>query len=591
MAERKILLGNEAIAYGLIEEGCRIAASYPGTPASEIMGTLVRLKDSESIEWLHVEWSINEKVAFETALAGAYSGLRSAVMMKQVGLNVASDPLMSAAYTGVKGGFTIISADDPGPHSSQTEQDSRFYAMLAKIPVLDPSSPEEAKNMVSTAFATSEKYEIPVMIRPTTRVCHARQDVIVKGYQHVETKSPTFEKNPSRWAATPKFRFLLHKQLNEKLREIASANEISIPGNGSTTCILASGVAWANAKEVMDELNLHDRVHLIKVNMPYPLPDSFLKTVLNAHQKVLVLEETYPVIEYQFRDRQKVSGRLDGTVPSQGELLPEKIEDIIRSWLGIEQAKRPVPEDLPTRRPTLCPGCGHRPVFYAIRKVFPKGIYPGDIGCYTLGINIGAVDTVLCMGASIAQAAGFFHSFNGNDKMPPIVATIGDSTFFHAGIPPLINGVVQGARFVLVILDNRTTAMTGHQPIPPISIENMVRACGVEFVRVADPYDLKSLEEILKEAGKYAFEDKKGIAVVIARKPCRMDRRAQHRFPEIEVFITDECNGCGYCVERFECPAISLPKKKEPAVIDPVLCVRCGVCVDVCPFEAIGVKK
>ncbi len=601
VGDRKIVLGNEAIAYGLLEAGCRVAASYPGTPASEILGTILRIKEEKDLGFVHAEWSVNEKVAFETALAASYTGLRSAVMMKQVGLNVASDSLMSAAYTGVKGGFLIISADDPGPHSSQTEQDSRFFAMFAKIPVFDPSSPEEAKGIISKAFELSERYEIPVMVRPTTRICHSRQDMklgeIIKG-----GSIPSFDKNPARWAATPKFRYLLHKELNGKLKKISLENmeDIINLSHIKDKCIVASGVAWSNVKEIFEDLQISEDVSLIKVIKPYPLSKSLIETIKNS-KEVLVLEETYPVIEYQLRGIVSVSGRLDGTVPSAGELLPEVVEEVVRKWLGLPEPDRLTPEDVVPRRPTLCPGCAHRPVFFAIRKVFKKkGIYPGDIGCYTLGINLDAVDTVLCMGASVAQASGFFHAFkmgNPDQEIPPVVATIGDSTFFHAGIPPLINAVVHKARFILVILDNSTTAMTGHQPVPhkmgnsEISIEKLVEACGVKYVKVVDPYNLKGLIETLKDAGKYAFDDEKGVAVVIARRPCIMDRSARDSFEKVRVYVTDECNGCLLCVQRFECPAILATKPKEPVTIDEVLCTGCGVCVDVCPYGAIGVKK
>ncbi len=607
MTERKVLLGNEAIAYGLLEAGCSIAASYPGTPASEILDTILRLKNEKRLDYLHAEWSVNEKVAFEIALAASYTGLRAAVMMKQVGLNVAADPLMSSAYTGTKGGFLIISADDPGPHSSQTEQDSRFFAMLAKIPVFDPSSPREAKEMIKTAFELSESLELPVMIRPTTRICHARQDVTLEPLQP-PLLSPSFSKMPQRWAATPKFRFFLHKKLNEKIINLAhdskietylllNKEELSKGMASHKRCIVSSGIAASYCREVLESMGLWDKVPFFQVIMPYPISRK-LTEELSDFDEVLVIEETYPLIELQIRNGVKVSGRETGHVPKEGELLPEKIEEILVSWLTLPVSNRSTqPPEVPQKRPTLCPGCGHRPVFFAIRKCFPKGIYPSDIGCYTLGLNIGAVDTVLCMGASISQAIGFSKAFSQTDSPPPVVATIGDSTFFHAGIPALIDAVTQKACFILVILDNETTAMTGHQPTPEIaetrkvSINDMVRACGVSFVETVDAYDVPAVIEVLKKAGDYAFNKKEGVAVIIARCPCVTDRRQKGKIRKVKVAVTEKCKGCQFCVQRFECPAIESHGRKKPVSINELLCSGCGVCVAICPFGGLEIKN
>lgn len=613
MKERKIVLGNEAIAYGLVESGCTVATSYPGTPASEVLSALAGIKRKERLK-LHLEWSINEKIAFETALANSYTGRRSAVIMKQVGLNVAADPLMSAAYTGVKGAFVVVSADDPGPHSSQTEQDSRFFAMMAKIPVLDPSSPAEARRFVREAAALSEKYEIPVMLRPTTRVCHARQDMEAPEISSKE-QPPLFEKNPPRWAATPKFRLLLHGQLNEKLENIAeeeslrprvlnegalTAGVAAAAGSGQKTCIVASGVVLAHAQEIMAELGLWESIPLYQVPMPFPLPPDFREEILGSYDRILILEESYPVIELQLQNRAKVFGRTTNAVPTSGEILPETVEKLLRDFFKLPPAAAVAAPSFPGRRPTLCAGCPHRAAFFAIKKAFPKGIYPGDIGCYTLGLNLGAVDTVLCMGASISQAAGFYHAYSSSRAdWPPICATIGDATFFHAGVPALMNAVVQGARFVLVILDNSTTAMTGHQPtpalgatldgqaVPSLSIPELVKACGVKFVEEADPYELKAFVDLLKKAGKHAKADDGGVSVVIAKRPCLMDRKQAQTNEKIGVEVTEKCKGCDFCLKQFECPALQGQGEKQPIRIDETLCSGCGVCVDVCPHGAL----
>ncbi|MCX7822415.1 MAG: indolepyruvate ferredoxin oxidoreductase subunit alpha [Syntrophobacterales bacterium] len=604
MAERKVLLGNEAIAYGLIEAGCSVAASYPGTPASEILDTILKLKTREHLEHIHAAWSINEKVAFEIALAASYAGVRSAVMMKQVGLNVASDPMMSSAYTGTKGGFVIISADDPGPHSSQTEQDSRFFAMFAKIPVFDPSSPKEAKEIIPRAFELSEQLEIPVMLRPTTRICHARQDVTVKPFKIPEVK-PSFEKNPPRWAATPKFRLHLHRLLNNKIRALAKENqtfrflnrdEVLDNGKVSKRCIVSSGITASYAREILESIGLWHRIPFFQVIMPYPLSKKLLEE-LASFDEVMVFEETYPVIELQIRNGVKVLGRETGHVPQEGELLPEKIEKIITDWLQPEVYPKniPTPQEVPQRRPTLCPGCGHRSVFFAIRKCFPKGVYPSDIGCYTLGINLGSVDTVLCMGASISQAIGFSKVLKEEDLPTPVIATIGDSTFFHAGIPPLIEAVAQKACFILIILDNKTTAMTGHQPTPEniapfkISIKELVKACGVSFIETVNAYDLSRIIEVLKEAGYYAFDKREGVAVVIVESPCVTDRRQKERTPRLRIRVTDKCRGCQLCSQRFECPALVSQGRKRPVILDEALCAGCGVCIHVCPFGGLEI--
>jgi indolepyruvate ferredoxin oxidoreductase, alpha subunit len=613
LTQRKIFLGNEAMAHGLLEAACTMATSYPGTPASEIMGTLAKLKMRHRLA-LHVEWSINEKVAFEVALANSFAGRRSAVIMKQVGLNVAADPLMSAAYTGVKGGFVIIVADDPGPHSSQTEQDTRGYAMLAKLPVLDPSSPEEARAWVKVAFELSERYEIPVILRPTTRVCHARQDMEPRPFA-AGSQPALFEKDPARWAATPKFRLLLHQKLNEKITRIAQEPELApclveacaaAGGAGALgkVCLVASGVVLAHAEEILADLGLREQIPLYQVAMPYPLAPAFRDQLLSRYERILVLEESLPVIELQLQNRDRVLGRTSGTVPNAGELLPEVVEDIIRGFLGLPGVSRPAPPITAGRRPTLCAGCPHRAAFFAIKKAFPKGIYPGDIGCYTLGLNLGVVDTVLCMGAAISQAAGFYHAYRAERRdFPSIVATIGDSTFYHAGIPALANAVVQNARFVLVILDNSTTAMTGNQPTPALGctldgqpapkvlIPDLVRACGVGLVREADPYQFEDFVTLLKEAGAYARAAEGGVAVVIAKHPCLMDRRQTAARERQEIVVNDRCKGCDFCVKQFECPALQPRGEKEPVDIDQSLCVGCGVCLYVCPNKALEARK
>jgi len=607
--QRQILLGNEAMAHGLLESACTMATSYPGTPASEVLSTLVRLKGQHHLN-LHLEWSINEKVAFEVALANSYAGRRSAVIMKQVGLNVAADPLMSAAYTGVTGGFVVVVADDPGPHSSQTEQDSRFLAMAAKLPVLDPSSPIEAREFARLAMALSDRYQLPVLLRPTTRVCHSRQDMELRPFSQTE-QAPAFHKDPGRWAATPKFRLLLHRQLNDKLAQLANEPDcaprlLNEAADGSSNvppgrCVVGSGVVLAYAREILQDLGLWDQVPVYQVPMPFPLPPAFRDDLLARYERILVLEESYPVIELQFQNRSQVCGRTTGAVPSSGELLPEVVESILRPFLQLPEAPPAAAPAAPGRRPTLCAGCPHRATFFAIKKAFPKGLYPSDIGCYTLGLNLGVVDTVLCMGASISQATGFYHAYAaGGEGIPPLCATIGDSTFFHAGIPALINAVVQGARFVLVILDNSTTAMTGHQPTPAlgktlnnlaaprVAIPEIVRACGVQLVAEADPYELEAMIELLRKAGKHTRARKGGMAVVIAKRPCLMDRSQPETWTRKQVTITEKCKGCGLCVKTFECPALQLQGKKQPIRIDPALCSGCGVCVSVCPHGGIS---
>ncbi|MBW1606482.1 MAG: indolepyruvate oxidoreductase [Deltaproteobacteria bacterium] len=603
MIKRKLMLGNEAIALGLMENGCTMATSYPGTPASEILASFAALQKEESMP-RHVQWAVNEKVAFEIAYAGSMSGLRTAVSMKQVGLNVASDSLMSAAYLGVTGGFVVISADDPGPHSSQTEQDSRLMAMMAKIPVLDPDSPMQAREMVATAFELSETFEIPVMLRPTTRVCHARQDVQPGNIQW-HPREIDFQKDPTRWAATPKFRFHLHQALEKKLDAIASYPKTAPVrlnvGADASKAVIVSGVAAGHAKEIMKDLNLWDRIPMYQVLQPFPLHGDFVSHMIDTYDEILVVEETTGIIEMQLADRHRIKGKLTRSVPRVGELLPETVEKIISEFAGVDPVEIDGASD-PGVRPTLCAGCPHRAAFFAIKKAAPKGIYPSDIGCYTLGLNLGAVDTVLCMGAAVSQAAGFYHAFKNEKKPPDIVATIGDSTFFHAGVPALIDAVVQKVSFVLVILDNRTTAMTGNQPTPAVGIgavgeslnsveiEALVEGCGVKFCRVEDPYNLNEFISLLKDAVKYSREH--GPAVVISRHPCLIDRLRKEKpaHQPVKVEVSDECDGCGFCVDHFECPALVLNEAAAQVDIDPILCNGCGVCICVCPKNSIKEK-
>jgi len=617
--KEEFFLGNGAIALGLLEAGCQVLTSYPGTPSSEILPEAVRLTKAEKLN-TYVEWSTNEKVALDNAYAAAITGKRAACCMKQVGLNVAADSLMSSAYLGTVGGLVIISCDDPGPHSSQTEQDTRLMARLAKVPVLDPSNPQEAREMVKTAFELSEKYRIPIILRPAIRVCHARQNLTWKSLK-TNNRPAAFKKDPLRWAATPKFRFLLHQELNKKLKDISEEfNDLRPynthnlqPGVHAPLGIIAGGVPSSVIEDILADHGRRD-IPLLKLGAPYPFPDKLALTFLDACDSVLVVEETDTLIEYCLRNREKVFGRFSNHVPSEGELVPLTVEHILDKLLtelgqpSLDLESQDTVQtlvnslELPLRKPTLCSGCMHRAVFYSIRKSRPKAIFTSDIGCYTLGLNLGAVDTVLDMGAAITMASGFYHAYAQDDTPQPIVATIGDSTFFHSGPAGLLNAVYNDARFVLVILDNMTTAMTGMQPTPSLGIradgstgkqiplERLISGCGIDFIEVLDPYEIKDLGKTLKKAFAYTKDPDGGIAVVIARHPCVIAYRDIATKLRKDITITDDCIACNHCIDRFECPALYHDVDKDKTAINPALCIGCAVCVDVCPKGAILAK-
>jgi indolepyruvate ferredoxin oxidoreductase alpha subunit len=582
--ERRYLLGNEAIAHGCLESPVSLISGYPGTPSSEVIEVL----SSQPERSYYVEWSVNEKVALENAIAAAWCGVRALCTMKHVGLNVAADPLMTSAYAGVTGGLVIMSADDPFAHSSQNEQDSRMYAKFARIPCLDPATIQEAHDMIRDAFALSEDLAIPVLFRPTTRICHSKGDVSV-GPILQNKRTGEFHRDPKQYVFIPAHARIQHKKLVEKQPKIKKRlielgyNYCSIKG---TRAVIASGIAATYAQEI-----LQNDVSFMKIGA-FPIDEEWLSEFLRLHNEVLVIEELAPVLEESVRETAgcvTVHGKMDGHVPYEGELSPDAVARIMQSCgfnPTITFPSSPPVQDLPPRPPILCAGCMHRPVFYAIRRVFRDGIYPSDIGCYTLGLQMGAVDTTLCMGSSIPLGSGMFHAGEKHD----IVCTIGDSTFLHTGIQGLLNAVYNDARMTVIILDNRITAMTGHQPspttgltacgtpAPPVSLEAICRACGVGIVETVDPYDLVALMAALKDV-----KEKPGVKVVIAKQYCVITaRRAGIRRGRYSV-IPDACTTCGICV-AFGCPAIE--KVDEKASIGE-LCSGCGVCAQLCPAGAI----
>lgn len=597
-ADARFLMGNEAIGRGIIESGCRVAAAYPGTPSSEVLESLVRWK-KELDHPIYLEWSVNEKVAFEVAYGASLAGSRSVAIMKMVGLNVASDPFLSAAYLGVRGGLVVVVADDPGPHSSQTEQDSRFFAWFAKVPVLDPGTPAEALSMTRKAFELSEKYHVPVLLRPCLRVCHARQNVSLSQPQPLADAGP-FKKDWTRWAAIPKYRLVLHGELNEKLAKIREEEPDARPRSLSKAAhapvaVITSGSVSSHVRDIVASEVEYGELDLYKVDLPFPANTRALQEIVNSHERTLVIEETYPVLELQIQDRTRVMGRLSGDVPSQGELVPELVEDLVRKSIGLTPVPR-TPPTIKARRPSLCPGCPHRPAFYMIRSIFDHAIYSGDIGCYTLGINMAAVDTCLCMGASVGMAGGLSRGAHAGGETR-VVATIGDSTFFHAGVPALINAVHTKTPFVLVVMDNRVTAMTGGQPTPaddhladgapatPVDLERLIRGTGVDFVEIVDPYDHSALRDTLEKAKRHTFDEKTGVAVVVTRRPCV--RMANVTMPSARFHIDEKCDLCMSCTRDLECPAFRYIKADKRMEIDTDLCAGCGFCVQVCPSHAI----
>ncbi|KUG20959.1 MAG: indolepyruvate ferredoxin oxidoreductase subunit alpha [Methanomicrobiaceae archaeon] len=581
----RYLLGNEAIAHACLEGNADFACGYPGTPSSEVIDILRAQQERQ----LYVEWSTNEKVAFENALGASWSGIRALCTMKHVGMNVASDPLMTSAYTGVTGGFVILCADDPFAHSSQNEQDSRWYAHASQVPCLDPSSVQEAHDMIRDAFSLSEEFGLPVIVRPTTRICHSKSDVEL-GPIGTEHRIGEFRRDPKQYVMVPAHARVLHTKLNEKQEGIKKRlvelgyNRYEIRGE---TAIIANGVAAAYVQEVMPE-----GVSFMTIGA-YPIDGEWLAGFVGRHRKVLVVEELDPVVEEAVRQvatATEVHGKMNGYLPREGEFTPAVVAAALQASgftpTRIFPESPPVP-GIPPRPPILCAGCMHRATFYAMRKVFRDAVFPSDIGCYTLGLQLGAVDTTICMGASITVGSGIAQSGEQRD----VVCSIGDSTFLHSGIHGLINAVYNGADMIVVILDNRTTAMTGHQPNPttgvtatgepsgPISLDAICRACGVSFVETVDPYDLPLLIETFRQA-----RERNGVRVIISKQPCVITaRRAGIRRKPYAV-DPDRCTGCGIC-RAFGCPAIVFTDD-HAAITD--LCAGCGVCADICPAGAIA---
>ncbi len=570
---RKLLTGNEAIACGAYEAGVRVACAYPGTPSTEILENIAQYPEINS------QWSTNEKVAVEVAQGACFAGARVLTAMKHVGVNVAADPLFTLGYNGVNGGFVIVSADDPGMHSSQNEQDNRYYAKFMKIALLEPSDSQEAKDFVALGLEISEQFDTPVMLRTTTRISHSKSLVELKQRQELPLKP--YQKNVAKYFVVPANQRLKRPLIEDRLARLAKyADSFAgnrIEGTGTDFAVITSGPGYLYAKEVLGE-----RATFLKLSMTWPLPEGLIRDFAAKHEKIYLIEEGEPFLEEQIKAL--------GIAVIGKELLPrigELSSSILREkFLGLKLPLISVDcSDVPPRPPVLCAGCPHRGVFSIVSRL--ADIVTSDIGCYSLGFMppLNAGDTCIDMGASIPNALGFY-------KIMPerkIMATIGDSTFLHSGITGLIDVVYNRAAVTVVILDNSITGMTGHQqnpasgfdingkPAPQVELEQIVRACGVKKVWLVDAYDLKAIEAALIEALN-ADEP----AVVIAKRPCVLIVRNEVREP-YEI-LPDVCKRCKACL-KIGCPAIEL--KAGVVGIDPVMCAGCGVCRQICKFAAI----
>ncbi|MBQ7475008.1 MAG: indolepyruvate ferredoxin oxidoreductase subunit alpha [Clostridia bacterium] len=572
---KKLLIGNEAVARGLYEGGISLVSSYPGTPSTEITEFLSKYDD------IHSEWAPNEKVALETAFGASLSGVRAACAMKHVGLNVAADPLFTLSYTGVNGGLVICVADDPAMHSSQNEQDSRRYAKAAKVPMLEPSDSAEAYEFAKAAFGLSEKFDTPVILRMCTRVAHS-QSVVDTGERVAPERIP-YERRAEKYIMMPAYAKARHPIVEERMKALAGYAE-DCPFNrvewgGTDIGVITSGTSYHYVREA-----LGDSVSVLKIGMPHPLPDKMILDFASRVGKLCVVEELDPVIE----ERCRVLG-LDPVGKSLFSPIGEFSQRTIAEAFGKETAVGVSADTAaPARPPMMCPGCPHRGIYYVLAK--KKLTVLGDIGCYTLGAQppLNALDSTLCMGASVSGIHGFLKA--SPDAAKKTVAVIGDSTFIHSGVTGLINVAYNGSPAVVVILDNSITGMTGHQqnpttgydikgdPAGKVDLEALCRAVGIDRVRVVDPYDLKACEEAVDE--ELAAD---GPSVIISRRPCVLLKYVKTNAPL--AVRPDKCRSCRRCM-GLGCPAISF--KEGKARIDATLCVGCGVCEQLCPFGAIG---
>ncbi len=591
--KRVFLSGNEAIALGAYESGVRVASAYPGTPSTEIIENISKYKG------VYAEWSPNEKVAVEVALGASFAGVRAMASMKHVGLNIAADPLFTAAYTGVRGGLVIVTADDPEMHSSQNEQDNRNYAFAAKVPMLEPSDPAEAKEFVKIAFRISEDFDTPVLLRTTTRVSHVK-GIVLPGKRESSKVKAGIEKIPEKFVMLPANARKRRRELGirmERLRSFADTfPENRIEQGDKKRGFITSGVSYLYVKEVFPQASV------LKLGMVYPLPEKLIKDFADAVEEVYVVEELDPFIELRVKAFGiKCKGK--ELIPSSGELN----SNILRKAIEGGEGSRFEPVEIPQRPPNLCPGCPHRGVFYAISRL--GAFVAGDIGCYTLAAlkPLSAMDSCVCMGAGIGNALGMEKAL-GKEALGKTIAVIGDSTFIHSGITGLIDIVYNRGFTTVVILDNRTTAMTGHQPHPAtgttitgdysavIDIEALCRAVGVKHVHTVDPNDIEATYKLLKtEIGRPE------PSVVITRHPCVLlpEMRKRKEKP-LYLIIPERCTGCRSCL-KLGCPAIEwVPlseqeakklgfkeKQKGYARINAVLCDGCGQCVSVCKFNSI----